>query len=401
MQDYRYSGVNRFGKRVGGDMQAANPQDLEQRLKLSKIELISYSIPSKGLFSNVVRKRILRRDVIVITMQFRQLLKAGVALMDIIDDLRQSYENDAVKEMLSSIYEAMEGGESFSEALSAYEKEFGKVYISLVAIGEQTGQLELILTNLEDMLKWEENLSSKAKKVMIYPSIVGTVVLGVLMLMMVFVVPEVLGFVKEMGGEIGFATKSLLATSSFVNDNIIAIFLLPFVIWLGMRYLLKKSPSFRIKLDAMIFKIKVIGPVIYKLKIARIANSLAIMYAAGMSFTNSMRMSANVAGNTYLAQKMERAIRLIEDGIPINEAFTLAQVFPPMAIRMVKVGELSGNMDQALKNVSDFYDAEAKEMIEKIEPSIEPILTVIMAFMVGWVMMAVLGPVYDTISKVQ
>lgn len=401
MADYRYNGINRFGKRVNGDMQAANPQDLEQRLKLAKIELISYSIPSKGFFSKVRRKRILRRDVITITMQFRQLLKAGVALMDIIDDLRQSYENDSVKEMLSSIYEAMEGGESFSEALSAYEKEFGKIYISLISIGEKTGQLELVLADLEDMLKWEENLSAKAKKVMIYPSIVATVVFTVLILMLVIVIPEVLGFLKEMGGELGFATKSLLFTSSFVRENIVFILSAPVVIWLVMRYLLKKSLALRIKLDALIFRIKIIGPVLYKLKIARIANSLAIMYAAGMSFTNSLRMAASVAGNTYLAQKVEMSIRLIEDGLPINEAFSQAQVFPAMAIRMVKVGELSGNMDQALKNVSEFYDTEAKETIEKIEPTIEPVLTVIMAFMVGWVMMAVLGPVYDTISKVQ
>lgn len=401
MPDYRYNGVNRFGKRVNGEMQAANAQDLEQRLKLAKVGLISYQVRSPGLFSKVGKKRILRRDVITITMQFRQLLKAGVPLMDIIDDLRQSYENDAVKEMLSSIYEAMEGGESFSSALSGYEKEFGKVYISLVAIGEQTGQLETILENLEQMLKWEESLASKAKKVMIYPSIVGTVVIAVVLLMMIFVVPEVMKFVKEMGGELGFATQALVATSDFVRENIILILLFPFAVWFGIKYLLKKSKRFRVKFDASIFKIKVIGPVLYKLKIARIANSLAIMYAAGMSFTNALRMSVNVANNAYLEQKVERAIRLIEEGLPIHEAFTEAEVFPSMAIRMVKVGELSGNMDQALRNVSEFYDNEAKETIEKIEPAVEPALTVVMAFIIGWVMMAVLGPIYNTISKVQ
>lgn len=401
MQDYQYTGVNRFGKRVSGLMQASTPQDLEQRLRSGKVELIAYKVKSKGGMAKFGKKRIQRRDIITVTMQFRQLLKAGVSLMDIIDDLKQSYENESVKEMLSSIYESMKGGDSFSEALSEYEKEFGKVYVSLVAVGEQTGQLTAVLENLEAMLKWEEGLKSKAKKIMIYPAIVGTVVLGVMILMMVFVVPELLTFLKGMGGELGLATIALMNTSSFVQSNIGFILLMPVVFVVGLKYLLNKSRRFRIKFDEMIFKISIIGPVLYKLKIARIASTLSIMYSAGISFTNSLRMSASVGGNAYLEERLGQTIHLIEDGLPINEAFAQSKALPVMAVRMIKVGELSGSMDEALNNVSEFYDEEAKETIEKIEPSIEPILTVVMGFMVGWVMMAVLGPVYDTISKVQ
>ena len=125
------------------------------------------------------------------------------------------------------------------------------------------------------------------------------------------------------------------------------------------------------------------------------------MYASGVSFTDSLRMSVNVLNNRYLEKNIVLAVTLIEDGSKIYEAFQKANIFPSMAIRMIKVGEVSGNMDEALLNISDYYDAEAKNMIEKIEPSIEPILTIVMAAVVGWVMVAVLGPIYDTVSKVQ
>ncbi len=400
MDSYRYTGVNRFGKRVNGVMPAANAKDLSQRLAKKNIDLISSKKQSGGLFG-LRKTKVSRKDMISITFQFEQLLKAGVPLMEIIDDLRESYENDAVKEMLAGIYDSMQGGSTFSDALREYEDVFGNVYISLVSVGENTGRLDAILSDLANMLKWEDELISKAKKVMIYPAIVATVVIGVVILMMVFVVPELLGFIRSMGGELGFATISLIATSEFIQDYLLELFITPIVIYMILKWWRSKSENFKIKSDEKLLKVSIIGPVIYKLKLARIANSLAVMYGAGVSFTDSLKMTSAVAGNAYLERNIEYAVHFIQEGWPIHEAFQEAQVFPSMAIRMIRVGESSGQMDEALKNISYFYDREAKELIEKIEPTIEPILTMVMGFIVGWVMLAVLGPIYDTISKVQ
>jgi type IV pilus assembly protein PilC len=400
MQNYRYTGINRFGKRVSGVMPAANANELNQRLLKKNINLISSKKQTNSFFGMKMSK-VTRKDIISITFQFEQLLKAGVPLMEIIEDLRDSYEADAVKEMLAGIHDAMQGGSTFSDALREYESVFGNVYISLVSVGENTGKLDKILADLASMLKWEDELVSKAKKVMIYPTIVATVVVAVVILMMVFVVPELLGFIKSMGGELGFATIALIATSEFIQEYLLYLFLTPVVIVLALKWWRSKSEKFKIQSDEKLLKVSIIGPVIYKLKLARIANSLAVMYGAGVSFTESLKMTSAVAGNAYLERNIDYAVRLIQEGKPINEAFSEAKVFPVMAIRMVKVGENSGQMDDALRNVSYFYDREAKELIEKIEPTIEPLLTVIMGFIVGWVMLAVLGPIYDTISKVQ
>ncbi len=399
MQNYNYTGINKFGKRVSGVLPAANEQELEQKLLKSKIDLLSYR-EQRSTFSLLPKPKVTRRDVINLTFQMEQLLRAGVALLEVINDLKDSFESDAVKEMLANIAESMEGGSTFSEALSGFENEFGEVYVSLVSVGEKTGKLEDILLDLGNMLKWEDELISKAKKVMIYPAIVATVVIAVVILMMLFVVPELLGFITSMGGEIGFATTSLIWTSNFVQNYILELIIIPIVIVFAMKWWRKQSPEFKLKTDELSFKVWIIGPVIYKLKLARIANSLSVMYGAGVSFPDSLRMSSVVAGNKYLEENIIKAVKLIEDGKPIHESFEEAEVFPLMAVRMIKVGELSGGMDKALQNVSYFYDREAKELIEKIEPTIEPLLTVIMGFIVGWVMIAVLGPIYDTIAQV-
>lgn len=400
MQNYNYTGINKYGKRVTGVLPAANEQELEQKLMKSRIDLLTYKKQSEG-FSLLGKPKITRKDVIGVTFQLEQLLRAGVPLLEIINDLKDNFESDAVKEMLANVYESMEGGATFSESLRNFENDFGEVYISLVSVGEKTGQLEDILLDLANMLKWEDELVSKAKKVMIYPAIVATVVIGVVILMMLFVVPELLGFITSMGGELGFATIALIATSGFIQNYILEIFIVPIVLIFILKTWRKQSPEFKVKTDEMTLHLWIVGPVLYKLKLARIANSLAVMYGAGVSFPDSLRMASVIAGNKYLEGNINQAVRMIEEGKPIFESFDEAAVFPPMAVRMIKVGELSGGMDTALKNVSYFYDREAKELIDKIEPTIEPILTVVMGFVVGWVMIAVLGPIYDTIAQVQ
>jgi len=400
MQNYNYTGINKYGKRVSGVLPAANEQELEQKLIKSQIDLLNYKKQSDS-FSLLSKPKVTRKDIIGMTFQLEQLLRAGVPLLEIINDLKDHFESDAVKEMLANIYESMEGGSTFSEALRNFEDEFGEVYISLVSVGEKTGQLEDILQDLANMLKWEDELVSKAKKVMIYPAIVATVVIAVVILMMLFVVPELLGFITSMGGELGFATVALIATSGFIQNYILELFIVPTILIFIYKWWRKQSPDFKEKTDEMSLHVWIVGPVLYKLKLARIANSLAVMYGAGVSFPESLKMSSVIAGNKYLEKNINQALRMIEDGKPIYESFEEASVFPSMAVRMIKVGELSGGMDTALKNVSYFYDREAKEMIEKIEPTIEPILTVVMGFVVGWVMIAVLGPIYDTIAQVQ
>lgn len=399
MIHYKYKGITQQGKRVRGVLQAENECDLEKRLLAAEVDLLSYKVKGSTLFS-LTQKRISKRDVIVVTSQIRQLLRAGISLMEIVGDLKVTFESEVVRGILADVYESMESGDTFSESLKPYQREFGKVYISLIAVGERTGQLEMVLKRLEDGMKWEESLSAKAKKVMVYPAIVTMVVLAVVVLLMVFVVPELLNFITEMDGELGFATIALIAVSGFIQENLLALFVFPFGVIFIVKWQLKRSVKFRLWFDKKLFKIKVFGPILYNLKIAKFTNSLAVMFAAGIGFIESMNQSSAVVGNTYVENNIKKAMLLIEEGASIYEAFSQAKVLPPMGNRIIKVGEISGKMDEALIEISEYYDNEAKESIERIEPAIEPLLTVVMGLVVAWIMIAVLGPIYDTVSKV-
>jgi type IV pilus assembly protein PilC len=312
-----------------------------------------------------------------------------------------AFEEPEMKELVASLLDDLQKGRTLSESIAAHPSIFSPVYISLIRVGEQTGRLDEVLKELTEMLKWEDELVAKAKKIMIYPAIVLAVVLGVVIMMMLFVVPQLLDFIKEMGGELGMPTQALIATSNFVQQYILLILIFPFIIAFILRYARQKFTLFRYKTDCMLLGIPIIGEVFYKIKLSRLSSSLASMYSAGIGFSEALELSKKVVNNLCLEERLDEANRFIQQGELIHSAFRLTSIFPLMAIYMLQAGEQSGRLDSGLRNISYFLDRDVNERIEKIEPMIEPVITVLLAVIVGWVMMAVLGPIYDMMTKIK
>lgn len=401
MAEFRYAGFDQNGERVQGTLTAASEHEALARLASLGIDPISIREGRGGLGLSLGQKKMSRKDLITFTFQAEQLLSAGIPLLTVLQSLQESFEQQHVKDLLSLIVEDMQNGMTFSEALSKHPQTFSPVYVYLVQVGEKTGRLEAILRNLADMLKWEDELASKAKKIMIYPAIVFAVVVGVVIIMMLFVVPQLVVFIKDMGGELGLATTSLMATSEFVQEHLLAILLSPLVIVMIFRYFYRRHEGFRLKADCALLKIPLVGEIAYKLKLARLANGLGVMYGSGIPFTEGMKLVQRTLNSRCLEIRLEKAHDLIQEGMPIHEAFRESEVLPNLATHMLKAGEDSGRMEEALANISYFFDRDAKELIEKLEPAIEPILTLFLAGILLWIMAAVLGPVYDTISQLQ
>ncbi len=399
MKSYRYTGVSHEGLRVKGMLNASNTQDAERQLNQMRIEILALHANTKLL--SLSNKKVSNRDIITMTFQLEQLLRSGVPLLDILHDLRDSFEPSYFKDVLTGLYDSMVNGATFSQGLSRYPDVFDEVYTSLVAIGEKTGQLEGILHDLGMNLRWQDELESKAKKIMIYPSIVFSVVMLVITFLMIFLVPQLVSFIEGMGQELTFVTTSLIAVSDYFVHYWHVTFIGIFLAITFFKYAMKSYPSFRFKMHQFILGVHLIGPILFKLKIARMTSTMAIMYAAGVSLQEIINMAGKVVGNDFLKAKLDEVEGKIVDGSSIADSFASVNVFPPLILKLIKVGETTGRMDEAMRNVSYFYDREAKELIEKVEPAIEPIITLILAVLVGWVMMATLGPVYDVITKIK
>src|SRR3954466_10941681 len=227
---FSYKAIDASGKNVLGRVEAVNVFDLEQRLARMGLDLVT-GAPS-GQRSRLMRgRRIPRQDLINFCFHLEQLTSAGVPVIEGLIDLRESIENPRFREVVSGLLEAIEGGRSFSQALAEFPEVFSKVFVSLVRAGEQTGRLPEVLKNLTETLKWEDELASQTKKLLMYPLIVGGIVLGVTFFLMVYLVPQMAGFIRNMGQEIPLQTRILIATSSFFVNYWWAILIAPFAAW--------------------------------------------------------------------------------------------------------------------------------------------------------------------------
>ena len=270
----------------------------------------------------------------------------------------------------------------------------------LVRVGEETGQLAEVLKDLADTIRWQDELISQTKKIMIYPAIVSVIVLLVVSFLMMYLMPQLLPFIRNLGTEIPLHTEILINISEVFVNYWYLIFSAPILIVIGIKFASKNNHKVKYFLDDLKLKIWIFGPMMTKIKLARFANYFAMMYSAGITVLDALKISEDMVDNMVLAESIKEARKSISEGVIISKAFEAVGVFPSMIVRMLKVGEDTGAMDDALLNVSYFYNREVKESIEKIEPAILPVLTIILGGIMMWIMMAVLGPVYDAVAGV-
>ena len=382
-------------------MVASNPMELEKRLSNMGFDLLSYKEQSKAAKSAFHSKKISRRELINFTFHVEQLVKSGVPLIDSLKDIRDSIDYSSFTDVLQTVIEDIEGGKTLSLALAEHPVIFDKVYVTLVRVGEETGLLAEVLKDLADTIRWQDELVSQTKKIMIYPAIVSVIVLMVVSFLMMYLMPQLLPFIKNLGSEIPLHTKILMDVSNVFVNYWYIIFSAPFVIYFGLKLAVKNNNKFKYFLDGLKLRMWIFGPLLTKIKLARFANYFAMMYSSGITVLDALRISEDMVDNLVLEDSINRARKSISDGVIISKSFEAVGVFPSMIVRMLKVGEDTGAMDDALLNVSYFYNREVKESIEKIEPTILPVLTIVLGGIMMWIMMAVLGPVYDAVAGVK
>jgi type IV pilus assembly protein PilC len=396
---YTYKAIDTRGKSVMGRVEAVNLFDLEQRLSRMELDLVSGAPSSTG--ARFLGGRVTRQELINFCFHLEQLASAGVPVIEGLTDLRESVENPRFREVVSGVVEAIEGGKNLSAALGEFPEVFNKVFVSLIRSGEQTGKLADVLKSLTETLKWEDELAAQTKKLMLYPAFVGSIVLLVTFFLMIYLVPQMTGFIRNMGQDVPLQTLILIAVSNFFVNYWWAVVLAPFVAWGALKYAMARNPAVGYALDYYKLRLPLIGPILRKIILSRFASSFAMMYGSGITVLDAIRSCEEIVGNRPIEQALKTAGQQIAEGKNLTAAFQDLNIFPPLVIRMLRIGENTGALDTALLNVSYFYNREVKEAIGKLQAMIEPAMTLLLGAILGWVMLSVLGPVYDSISKMK
>ncbi|NHZ39617.1 type II secretion system F family protein [Massilia aquatica] len=397
---YAYRAMDLAGQLVPGAMDATNSADLELRLRRMELDLIDFRVA--GQKAVAFGKRVVRRtDLINFCFHMEQLTAAGVPILEGLGDLRDSLDHPRFREIVTDLIESIEGGLTLSQALRHHDEVFDNTFTSLITAGESSGKLAEVFRNLSESLKWQDELAAQTKKIITYPIVVAVVVLAVTFFLMIVLVPQLTSFIKNMGGELPFHTRALIAVSNVFIHYWYVLLALPLLAWFGARAWLRRSDGARMLADGLKLRLPLIGPVLHKIILARFATFFGLMYGSGITILECIRLSEGIVANRVVAAGLQRAAQLISDGQSVTLAFQNSGIFPPLVLRMLRVGESTGSLDNALRNVSYFYNREVKEMIERVQSLIEPAMTVTLGLLLGWIMLSVLGPIYDTMSQLK
>lgn len=396
---FDYKAVSPEGRMTHGQLDAINLVDLEMRLKRMDLDLVSGTPIHRR--SHLLRRGVSRPELINFCFHLEELTRAGVPLLEGLADLRDSVEQPRFREIMADLIESIEGGQTLSQAMSAHPDIFSPVFGNLIRAGEASGRLPEVLANLGRSLKWEDELAAHTRRLMVYPAVVASVVLSATAFLMIYMVPQLKLFVKNMGQALPLHTRLLFFLSDLLAGYWQALLLAPVVAAITLHVALRTNPLTRLRFDEFKLHLPVVGPILKKIILSRFAGTFAMLYAAGIPVLESIRATQNIVGNRAVRQALEHAEQSIREGQNVATAFRDAGMFPPLVVRMLRIGESTGGLDKALLNVTYFYNRDVKESVTKAQALIEPLLTLVMGALLGWIMLSVIGPIYDIISRIK
>ena len=394
---YRYKALDQNGKTINGKMSAENPAELLTMLRANSLELISYSQDKigSGIFG-----RIKTTDLISIFVHLEQLEKAGVSIIDSIADLKENGDTAKIRNLMHEIHEAIKNGSLFSESLGKHPEIFNKIYLGLIAMGEKTGNLANAFSSIIEDIKWNNDINRKTAKAIRGPMFGILVMFVVLGVMTSVVVPKVTAFLTAQDIKLPLITVALISFSNFMKNYWYLMVVIPVSIFIFIK-ILQTSESIAIKIDNIKLFIPVFGPIIRKIDSAKFCQFFALTFRSGLGVLECLDSACGVIKNKAIKKAIMLVKEQVSDGQSMTKSIGATGYFPSLVVRMFKVGEESGNMESALQNIKFFYDREINDSIDKIVGMIQPTITLVMGLMIGWITIAVFGPIYGTFSNIK
>lgn len=396
MNHFFYKAMDAQGRLSRGWQDANDPADLDRRLRNAGLQLIRFRPSPFAPRPSQVKPQ----ELITLFLTLEQLEKSGVPLLDALASIRDSLDG-RLKTTIADLLEEVSNGHPLSLAMASHPSIFDSVCTSLIKAGEESGRLHEVFGQLAESAKWQDELTTHTRNLLLYPTFVAVTVLTVTAFLLVWLVPQLSVILLSLGQPIPWQTHWLLAASHLLRQYWPVIPVIALVLLAIEKSPLMQRESWQLRLDGWRLRSWLIGNILRKLILARFANTFAMLYSSGIGVLDSLRLCRTLSGNRVIAHGLAQVAEDVESGQPLTRSFQRAGLFPPLVLQMLKVGETTGELDRALLNVSYFYTREVQDSIRRIQTLLEPALTVFFGLMLGWIMLAVLLPVYDIISQVK
>ncbi|HTK03508.1 MAG TPA: type II secretion system F family protein [Alphaproteobacteria bacterium] len=400
MNRFNYKAKDKDGRLVTGEVEAANANEAARLVKGKNLYVISITPKIDSPFALIrrIRERITSRDVATFTRQLSTMINAGLPITEALLILR-SQSKGQMQKIVAQILADIEAGESFSNSLASHPKIFNPTYIALVKSGEVGGVIDKVLLRLADNLEKQTEFGSKVKGALIYPAIIIVGMVIVSLVMMIFVIPRLTSLYSDFGAELPLPTRILIGISNFV---IHFWFIVIAVIGLGIYVfnLYKATKEGRKKIDELIFKIPIFGNLQRQVILTELTSTLSLMVGSGVPILEALNITSGVVGNTVISDALKDSAKQVEKGFPIAYSFARhTEAFPFLLSQMIAVGEETGKMDDVLTKISHIFEVESDDEVKGLTAAIEPLVMVLLGLGVGFLVIAVILPIYNLTSQ--
>lgn len=401
MAVFNYKVVDKDGKNKKGTIEAPNRDGAEKKLKSDGYSIMSLTEQNNPFSGGLIKKKVKSRDLGVFCKQFSAVIKAGVTIISALELMGDQIENPTLKRAVMDAKTYVEKGGTLADALRVNSDVFPPIMINMVAAGELSGNLEVCLDRLVEHFEKDNALSSKIKGAMVYPIVVFIVMIIVVIVVMIAVIPNFTSMFEDMGTKLPLATRMMVAASNFIIHKwYILIIVVAAIVFACKTF--KKSSVGEQFFSNIAIKAPVFGNLTIKSACSRFARTMSTLMASGISMIDAVEQVAKMMDNKIIRDGLMDAKTQVAKGIPLSKPLKDMEVLPPMLSAMTKIGEETGDIEEMLSKVADYYDEEVEAATNKLTAAMEPLIMVVLACIVGMIVAAVYGPImsmYDAMDQ--
>jgi type IV pilus assembly protein PilC len=399
MPTYAWKGKNRYGDQVGGERIAASTEELTRALQKDQITITSIAPVKKGFqIPFLKREKVRLKELAVYSRQLSVLIDAELPLIQSLSILEEQQKNKYFKTVIRTIKEDVEAGSTLNQAKRKHPKVFDDLYCNLVASGEQSGSLDVMLRRLAEYIERTVKLRGQVRQAMIYPVAILMFAVLVSIFLLWKVIPVFASIFRDLGADLPLLTAVIIKLSNFVQKNILFVFLGLIGIILAFRYY-RNTTQGRWTTDRLMLKIPLFGSLLYKVAMTRVTRTLSTLISGGVPMLEALKITSSTAGNVLIEKEILDARKLVSEGKTMNEAFRESGRFPLMMLQMINVGEATGTLDEMLSKLASFYDEEVEASVAALLSVMEPIMLIFVGGIVGSLVVSMYLPIFSLISK--
>lgn len=396
-----YRAVTRDGTTIRGLIEAKNIPEAAHSLRKHNLIPVKISSTSHSFFHlPFTFKGVSRNDIVFFTRQLASMLSSGLTLMQALSILKNQTQKKAMSEVTQVIVTDLENGKTFSSAIEKFPSIFSPVYIALIRTGEASGLLDKILLKLAENLEKEQELRGTIKNVLLYPAIVIVMMVLVVAVMMVFVIPQLSDLYSNIDKQLPLPTLIVINSSNILLNYWPYLLLLLVISIISVRKWYSNE-SGRRTVDTYLLKIPVVNKLIVETVMADFTRTLGLLIGSGSLVVESLLKTSGVVNNSVYKSEIVLIAKRVEKGISIGDALEASNIFPSMVVEMVRIGEQTGKLNESLMRASEYYEREIEGGVHTMTTILEPIILLFLALGVGFLIFAVVAPIYELVSSIQ